>query len=61
MQSQNQLFTVISSTLTSNLSSLNEKNVKNTYNNIANKKLSPIQNILIIIKIKFMILLKKHL
>ena len=46
MQSQNQLFTVISSTLISNLSSLNEKNVKNTYNNIANKKLSPIQNII---------------
>ena len=44
MLSQNQLFTVISSNIASNLSSHNEKNTKNTYNNIANKKLSPIEN-----------------
>ena len=46
MLSQNQLFTVISSNIASNLYSHNEKNIKNTYNNIANKKLSPIENLI---------------
>ena len=46
MLSQNKNLPIISSNKLSNITSLNEKNTKITYNNSANKKLSPNENII---------------